>query len=362
MDISPISEIIADVRAGKMVIIADDEDRENECDLLLAAECVTPQAINFMSKYGRGLICLALSRERCKQLNLPLMVSTTDTRFATNFTVSIDASSGITTGISAQDRSHTILQTIALSAKPSDIIRPGHIFPLMAQSGGVLTRAGHTETGCDLARLARFEPAAVIVEILNDDGTVARRRDIGKFSQTHHLKIGTVEDLIRYRIRDEKTIHRSRKMPVKTDYGDFVLYVYNDTVNKTQHIALVRGEPNSQHPTLVRVHIENSLSDVLGLHNENCSWRLSDALKYIDSVNEGVLVLLHLPEHLSRQVESLGGGAEKSLSYDCWQVGVGGQILRDLGVGKMRVMSSQKSFHGLGGFGLSIEEYIRKPA
>lgn len=360
MNISPITEIIADIRSGKMAIIADDEMRENECDLLFAAECVTPEAINFMSKHARGLICLALSRERCQQLNLQLMVSTTDTRFATNFTVSVDASSGITTGISAQDRAHTICRTIAKSAQPNDITSPGHIFPLMAQPGGVLTRAGHTEAGCDLARLAQFEPAAVIVEILNDDGTMARRKDIGAFSRRHGLRIGTVDDLIRYRIRHERTVHRQRSFPVKTDYGDFILHAYTDTVNQTQHSALVRGQPHAQRPILVRVHIENSLFKVLDSSHGEQGWGTTDALQHISAAGEGVLVLLNLPEHMARQVELLDSGAAKVSSYDSWQAGVGGQILQDLGVGRMRVMSVRKTFHGLGGFGLSIEEYVSR--
>ena len=361
MNVTQIPEIIADLRDGKMVIIADDESRENECDLLMAADKVTPEAINFMSMYGRGLICLALSRERCQTLNLPLMVSTTDTRFATNFTLSIDANSGITTGISAQDRAHTICQAIASNAKPSDIIRPGHIFPLMSQPGGVLTRAGHTEAGCDLARLAGFESAAVIVEILNDDGTMARRKDIGIFAKKHNLKIGTVEDLIRYSLHRERTVYREQEVPVKTDHGEFTLYVYVDKVNKTQHTALLRGRPQSHRPTLVRVHVENSLFDTLGVQNEGGSWAISDAMQYIADAEEGVLVLLRLPEHLIQQVESIDDGVEHATTYDRWQIGVGGQILQDLGIGKMRVMSSQRSFHGLGGFGLSIEEYICKP-
>ena len=362
MNIAPITEIIADVRAGKMVIIADDEARENECDMLFAAECVTPEAINFMSKHARGLICLALSRERCQQLELPLMVSTTDTRFATNFTVSIDARSGITTGISAQDRAHTIRQALARSAQPHDITRPGHVFPLMAQPGGVLTRAGHTEAGCDLARLAQCEPAAVIVEILNDDGTMARRKDIGAFSRRHGFRIGTVEALIRHRMRHERTVQRQRKFPIKTDYGDFVLYAYADTVNKTQHAALVCGQPDPQRPLLVRVHLENSLATVLGSRQEKPGWGTAAALQHIKAAGEGVLVLLNLPDHLARQIALLDSGTAQTCSYDAWQTGVGGQILQDLGVGKMRVMSTRKSFHGLGGFGLSIEEYVPGPA
>lgn len=361
---APVSEIVDEIRQGKMVIVVDDEERENECDLVMAAEKVTPEAINFMSKYGRGLICLALSRQRCQQLDLPLMVTTTDVRLATNFTISIDARHKITTGISAQDRAETIQQAIAPDASPHDMVQPGHIFPLMEQPGGVLTRAGHTEAGCDLARLAGCEPAAVIVEILNEDGSMARRENIGAFAQQHGLKLVTVADLIRHRIASEQTIYCEKELPIQTRYGDMNLYLFNDTVNHSKHFALMLGKPDAQQPFPVRVHVENSLVDLLGILSgdqaENKTWSPQDALKYIFDEGAGVFVLLRLPEHLSKQIANLNQDKPGIQDYDRWQVGVGGQILQYLQVKKMRLMSSHKAFIGLHGFGLSVEDYIEK--
>ena len=361
MSLSSVEEIVAEIGEGRIVIIADDEDRENEGDLVTAAEKVTPEAINFMAKYGRGLICLTLTHEHCKKLNLPLMVSDTDNRLATNFTLSIDAFSGIATGISAQDRAHTVRTAMAPAACPSDIIRPGHIFPLMAQPGGVLTRAGHTEAGCDLAQLAGLEPAAVIVEILKDDGSMARRDDIEAFAADHGLKIGTIEDLIAYRIRSERTVCPIRRRQITTAYGEFTLHVYEDLINHTTHLALTCGEVRHGDPILVRVHVENTLSDTIGVFGK--SWPLSDALSRIITEGKGVAVVLRLPEKYSELQDQIGeildeDVAGKRKPIDRWTLGVGGQILNDLGVGRMRLMSSPQRFHGLGGFGLSIEEYV----
>src|ERR1700684_1163829 len=263
-----IDEILEDLRRGKMAVIMDDEDRENEGDLIMAADCVRPQDVNFMARYGRGLICLTLTRERCRQLRLPLMVSDTDNTHRTNFTLSIEAAEGVTTGISAHDRAHTIKTAVSPKARPEDLRQPGHIFPLMAQPGGVLTRAGHTEAGCDLARLAGFSPAAMIVEILNDDGTMARRPDLELFAQSHGLKIGTIVDLIRYRLKNERSVERIYEDTVETEHGSFRLSCYEDHVNKTVHIALVKGDLNSELPPLVRVHIKDTLRDVVGVRNE----------------------------------------------------------------------------------------------
>ncbi len=361
---SPIIEIIEEIRQGKMVIVIDDEERENECDLVIPAEKVTPEAINFMAKYGRGLICLALARERCQQLDLSLMVNTTDARLATNFTVSIDASHGITTGISAHDRAETIRVAIAQNASPKDITQPGHIFPLMEQPGGVLTRAGHTEAGCDFARMAGFEPAAVIVEILNDDGTMARRKDIGIFAKQHDLKLVTVADLIRYRIEEKGTVHCEQSFPVTTNHGEMQLYTFNDTVNNNKHLALMLGQASPDTPFPVRVHVENSLEDLFGIHAINSAeghWSIQKALEYIFKQGTGVLVLLRLPAYLNQQLERLAGEEIEGIqSYDRWQVGVGAQILKHLKVEKMSLMSSPKEFIGLNGFDLSIEEYIEK--
>src|ERR1700676_1284043 len=252
-----IDEILEDLRRGKMAVIMDDEDRENEGDLIMAAECVRPEDVNFMARYGRGLICLTLTRERCRQLRLPLMVSDTDSSHRTNFTLSIEAAEGVTTGISAHDRAHTVVTAVAPKAQPEDLRQPGHIFPLMAQPGGVLTRAGHTEAGCDLARLAGFSSAAMIVEILNDDGTMARRPDLERFAKTHDLKIGTIADLIRYRLKNERSVERIYEDTVETEDGSFKLSCYEDHVNKTVHVALVKGDLNSTLPALVRVHIKD---------------------------------------------------------------------------------------------------------
>ncbi len=259
-------EIVAAIRAGEMVVILDDEERENEGDLVMAATKVRAEDVNFMAKYGRGLICLTLTRARCEQLRLPLMVSNTDVRQTTNFTISIEAAEGVTTGISAHDRARTIQAAVAPKAEPRDLRQPGHIFPLMAQPGGVLTRAGHTEAGCDLARLAGLEPAAVIVEILNDDGAMARRDDLVKFARRHGLKIGTIADLIEYRLRTEESVEIVGEANVETEFGAFRLVCFEDHVNRAVHLALARGKLDAKTPTLVRVHRQDTLSDVLGLH------------------------------------------------------------------------------------------------
>src|ERR1700723_1082075 len=267
-----IDEILEDLRRGKMAVIMDDEDRENEGDLIMAAENVRPEDVNFMARYGRGLICLTLTRDRCRQLRLPLMVSDTDHTHRTNFTLSIEDAEGVTTAISAHDRAHTVKTEAAPHARPEDVRQPGHIFPLMAQPGGVLTRAGHTEAGCDLARLSAFSAAAIIVEILNDDGTLARRPDLERFAKTHGLKIGTIADFIRYRLKNERSVERIYEDHVETEYGSFKLSCYEDHVNKTVHIALVKGDLNSDLPPLVRVHINDALRDMVGVRNERLGW------------------------------------------------------------------------------------------
>ena len=361
MPVSSLEEIISDAREGKIVIVTDDENRENEGDLIVAAEKVTPEIINFMSKYGRGLICLTLTHARCRQLELPLMVSDTDNRLATNFTLSIDAREGITTGISARDRAHTMRTAVAANARPSDMTQPGHIFPLMAQPGGVLTRAGHTEAGCDLAELAGLEPAAAIVEILNEDGEMARHDDIEEFAKKHDLRIGTIESLIAYRIERSSTVHFVRREKMDTAYGEFMMHVYEDSVNRTTHLALTQGNIRKDRPALVRVHIENTLSDTLGVAGK--SWLLSNALGRIAAEGLGVAVVLRLPEKyagLQKQLNETEQPQRDHVPVDRWTLGVGGQILHDLGVGRMRLMSSPQRFHGLGGFGLSIEEYVNE--
>ena len=361
-------EIIADLKQGKMVIIMDDEDRENEGDLVMAAESVTPDAINFMARYGRGLICLTLTKEHCRQLRLPLMVSADDQLSATNFTVSIEAAEGVTTGISAADRSTTVLAAVADDAKPQDLVQPGHIFPLMAKPGGVLVRAGHTEAGCDLARLAGLSPASVIVEILNDDGTMARRPDLELFAKKHDLKMGTIADLIQYRVRNEHTVERVSECQFPTQFGEFRLVAFQDMVDNELHLALVKGQPSPEQPTLVRVHMQSSLCDLFAAEAGECGWPLRSAMKQINQAGEGVIVVLRnhdspreiVQRMMGMQVQnpSSEGSIKQDNSKELRTYGVGAQILSDLGVRKMRVLSLPKSIHGLSGFGMEVTEYV----
>ncbi len=367
MQLNSTEELIEEIRAGGMVILMDDEDRENEGDLVLAASCVRPEDINFMARFGRGLICLTLTRDHCRRLNLPLMARNIHSEQATNFTVSIEAAEGITTGISAADRAVTMRKAVAEDARPSDLVQPGHVFPLMAHPGGVLSRAGHTEAGCDLARLAGFQPAAVIVEILNDDGSMARRPDLEKFAREHNLKIGTIADLIQYRIKNEKTVERLSEMNLPTRYGDFRLVIYKDSVKNDLHFALVRGDVDTDLPVLVRVHVENPVFDLTGTTLNPSLWKIDDALKKLSEGERGVLVVLCNQidkEVLIQRLKELGGdeGEEERQRMqdgsDYRTIGLGSQILSDLGVTKMIVMSSPKRYHALSGFGLEIVDYI----
>lgn len=362
MKLDSIEEILAELAAGRMVVIMDDEDRENEGDLIMAAEKVRPEDINFMARYGRGLICLTLTRERCRQLHLPLMVRDTDKDQTTNFTVSIEAAEGVTTGISAYDRAHTVRTAVRPDAEPADLKQPGHIFPLMAQPGGVLTRAGHTEAGCDLMRLAGLEPAGVIVEILNEDGSMARRPDLEKFAQEHKLKIGTIADLIRYRIEKEKTVERVAERRVPTEFGEFRLMAYEDRVNKALHLALVSGELKAGEPTLVRVHLQNSLSDMVGVQWDELGWPLRHAMRRIGKEGGVLVILRHAeePVELLHRLKGHGAAAEDGPggAAELRTYGVGAQILLDLGVTKMRVLSQPKKMLGISGFGLEVVEYV----
>ncbi len=360
-------EILAELRAGKMVVIMDDEDRENEGDLIMAASKVRAEDVNFMARYGRGLICLTLTRERCEQLRLPLMVSDTNAKHATNFTVSIEAARGVTTGISAADRAVTIQAAVAPDAKPGDIVQPGHIFPLMAQPGGVLARAGHTEAGCDLARLAGLEPASVIVEILNDDGSMARRPDLEKFAAQHQLKIGTIADLIEYRLRNEKTVERVGACEVRNEYGSFQLLAYHDHLDRLLHYALVRGEIYPHAPTLVRVHMSDTLGDVFRYEPPGSPWPLLHAMRRVAREGNGVIVILSTPHDAKDVVKRMynyhlsDSGLkvpEAERDSDLRVYGIGAQILADLGVHKMRLLSAPKKIHGLAGFGLEVVEYV----
>ncbi len=366
MKLNTVEEIIEDIRQGKMVILMDDEDRENEGDLVIAAERVRTEDINFMAKNARGLICLTLGRERCDFLNLRPMVNKNATVFHTNFTASIEAATGVTTGISAADRARTIQVAVARDTKPEDIVQPGHVFPIMAQPGGVLQRAGHTEAGCDLARLAGFSPAAAIVEIMNEDGTMARRPDLEKFAQQHGLKIGTIVDLIHYRIANERTVSRKDSHPVHTEHGEFTLHTFSDHIMGGTHIALTMGEVSADEPTLVRVHIANTLRDVCDVVNPVWpSWSFSTALARIAKEGRGVAVLLSGDEYAENINETLvaafgdeAGAPRQNRKGNDLTIGTGSQILRDLGVGKMRLLSYPARFHAISGFDLEVVDFV----
>jgi len=367
MELNSIQDIIKDFRDGKMVVIMDDEDRENEGDLIMAASMVRPEDINFMATHGRGLICLTLTCERCRQLSLPLMVNDNQDMHSTSFTVSIEAAEGVTTGISAYDRARTIEAAVRPDAKPQDLVQPGHIFPLMAQPGGVLTRAGHTEAGCDLARLAGMEPAAVIVEILNEDGSMARRPDLERFAEQHNLKVGTIADLIHYRIANEKNVERVAECDLPTEYGEFRLFAYQDIVNKGLHLALQKGEVSADRPTLVRVHVQNALSDLFGAQMQDTGWPLRDAMRRVADNGEGIVVVLgqhESPRDLVQHIrfydehEKSGEPVIREQQHELRTHGIGAQILTDLGVRRMRVLSAPKVVHGLSGFGLEVVEYV----
>ncbi|MDH3614301.1 MAG: bifunctional 3,4-dihydroxy-2-butanone-4-phosphate synthase/GTP cyclohydrolase II [Gammaproteobacteria bacterium] len=365
---SGIEDIIADIKAGKMVIMVDDENRENEGDLIMAAEKVRPEDINYMATHGRGLICLTLSRTRCAQLRLPLMVSETDDHHATNFTISIEAAEGITTGISAHDRARTIQAAVAPAAKPEDLSQPGHIFPVMAQPGGVLTRAGHTEAGCDLARLAGLDPSAAIVEILNADGTMARRPDLEKFARAHKVKIGTIADLIRYRLEKERNVERISEQTIDTVHGEFKMVCYDDRVNRSVHVALVKGDLSNTDNPLVRVHLQDTLGDVIGVQSRSLGWPLHSAIERIAKEDSAVIVLLRNQESSRDFMDAVEGLEQqpdelterRSGDAVLRTYGIGAQILRDLGLSKIRVLSAPKLMYAISGFDLEITEYVEE--
>jgi 3,4-dihydroxy 2-butanone 4-phosphate synthase/GTP cyclohydrolase II len=358
MKLNTPQELIEDIRQGKMVVLMDDEDRENEGDLVMAASCVRPEDVNFMAREGRGLICLTLSQERCKQLNLPLMVNDNDAQHGTNFTVSIEAAEGVTTGISAADRARTVKAAVAPNGKPSDIVQPGHIFPLMAEPGGVLHRAGHTEAGCDLARLAGLEPASMIVEIMNEDGTMARRSDLEVFAKKHDLKIGTIADLIHYRLFHEKTVERISEENIQTAHGEFRAVVYKDLVDNETHLALVKGNLKGEDPApIVRAQYLDVWRDALGVElPDRFSWSTQNSLEFIAKSGDGVLVMLGHAMSSKDQFTLLGNVMTQNEASK--RIGTGSQILRDLGIRKMRLLSSPMRFNALSGFDLEIVEYI----
>ena len=359
--ISPIADIVSELQAGRMVVVVDDEDRENEGDLLMAAQFVTPEAINFMAKHGRGLICLTLTEQRCRQLNLSLMVSSNGTKHGTNFTASIEAAEGVTTGISAADRARTVQAAVAHGAKPQDIVQPGHIFPLMAQAGGVLMRAGHTEAGCDLAALAGASPAAVICEILKDDGSMARLPDLLMFARTHDLKVGTIADLIHYRSQTESLVRRAAERDITTAHGVYRAVVYLDRASGASHLALVCGTVAADAETLVRVHEPLSVMDLIDTGTGTHSWSVDAALRTIAIEGAGVVILLNTSESaeaLTAKFDDLNAGARPKVKMDLRTYGIGAQILRDLGVRRMKLLSNPRKMPSMAGFDLEVTGYL----
>jgi 3,4-dihydroxy 2-butanone 4-phosphate synthase/GTP cyclohydrolase II len=358
--ISTTQDLIDDIRLGRMIVLADAEDRENEGDLVMAADFVTPEAINFMATHARGLVCLTLTEERCRQLNLPLMVNDNRSPLGTAFTVSIEAAAGVTTGISAADRARTIRAATAKHAKPEDIIQPGHIFPVMAQNGGVLVRAGHTEAGCDLAELAGLTPAAAICEIMNPDGSMARMPELTDFAARHGLKLGTIADLIHHRSRTEKLVERVAERQIATAYGHFRLCVYHDKTVDEVHYALVKGEPSPDRPVLVRVHEPFISLDLFDFDIARHAYSVQDAMRLVAHTKEGVIVLLRRHESTAEILDRLEGSPARRVPrrWDPRLHGIGAQILRDLGVGKMRVLARPKRIPSMSGFGLEIVEYV----
>jgi len=360
--ISPTPELIDEIRRGRMIVLADAEDRENEGDLLLAADFVTPEAINFMATHARGLICLTLSEERCRQLNLPLMVNDNRSPMGTAFTVSIEAATGVSTGISAADRARTVRAATARHAKPEDIVQPGHIFPVMAQKGGVLARAGHTEAGCDLAEAAGLSPAAVICEIMNPDGSMARMPELMEFARRHDLRIGTIADLIRHRSETETLIERVADRAIATPYGPFRLCVYHDKTVDEVHYALVKGEPRPERPVLVRVHEPFVSLDLFDFDASQHAFSVQDAMRIVAHHKEGVIVLLRRHESAAEilgRVENAASPKPRApRKWDPRLHGIGAQILKDLGVGRMRVLARPKRIPSMSGFGLEVVEYV----
>ena len=363
MSISSTEEIVAELRAGRMVILVDEEDRENEGDLVLAADFVTPEAINFMIRHARGLVCLTLTEERCDELALPMMTSKNGTSFGTNFTVSIEAAEGVTTGISAADRARTIQVAVNKGTTPDDLVQPGHIFPLRAQTGGVLMRAGHTEAGCDLTEMAGLTPASVICEIIKEDGTMARLPDLIEFAREHNLKIGTIADLIHYRSSNESLVHRVGDRAIETFWGRFRLVAYRDLPTQGSHIALVAGAPSRDAETLVRVHEPLSIIDLLDAGPGSHSWGIGEALSTIAKTGTGVVVLLNCSQTDDSLEERLVGARSPGpgRSLDLRNYGIGAQILRDLGVGRMRLMAEPRKMPSMTGFGLEIAGYAELP-
>ena len=363
VSISPIVEIIEELKQGRMVVLLDDEDRENEGDLVMAAQFVTPADINFMAKYGRGLICLTITEERGKQLNLEPMVTKNGTKMGTNFTVSIEAADGVTTGISVADRAHTIQTAVNVNARPIDIVSPGHVFPLIAQKGGVLVRAGHTEAGCDIAKLAGLEPAAVICEILKDNGEMARLPDLLEFAAEHELKVGTIADLIKHRSQTEHLVTRVAERVVETAFGQFNLIAFHDSTSNETHLALIKGDVSANKSVLVRVHEPLSVFDLLDASNKSHSWSLLNAMKTIDEAKSGIIVMLRRDENSQDLIHAIKSADQYvSNKHTLKDYGIGAQILRDLGVVKMCLLGESRKIPSMAGFGLEVTDFIESPS
>jgi 3,4-dihydroxy 2-butanone 4-phosphate synthase/GTP cyclohydrolase II len=363
VSISPVADIVADMKAGRIVILVDEEDRENEGDLVLAADHVTPDAINFMARFGRGLICLTLSRERCETLRLPPMVARNGTKMGTAFTVSIEAAEGVTTGISAADRARTVQAAVARNARAEDLVQPGHIFPLQAVDGGVLMRAGHTEAGCDLALMAGLTPAAVICEIMKDDGTMARLPDLQLFAAEHGLKIGTIADLIEHRSRHESLVEKVGSRPLQTAFGEFTAHAWKDKPSQSLHLALVKGSWKPDEAVPVRVHEPLSVLDALEVARPMHSWSLDASLKHIAREGKGVAVLLNCGESAAQLLAQFEGTARPSQApergrMDLRTYGVGAQILRECGVQRMNLMGAPRRMPSMAGYGLEIAGHL----
>ena len=363
--ISPVEDIIADMAAGKIVILVDEEDRENEGDLILASDFVSADAINFMARFGRGLICLTLTKERCERLQLPPMTARNGDKKGTAFTVSIEAAEGVTTGISAADRACTVQAAVAKNAKPHDLVQPGHIFPLQAVDGGVLMRAGHTEAGCDLAQLAGCSPSSVICEIMNDDGTMARLPDLQMFAAEHGLKIGTIADLIEHRSRTESLITQVGTRVLHTAFGDFTARAYQDKASGGVHMALLRGQWNKDESVLVRVHEPLSVIDLLEQGRTMHAWSLDEAMKHIAKQEQGIIVLLNCGESAAQLLAQFADSAKPAQApergrMDLRTYGIGAQILRDCGIHKMTLMANPRPLPSVTGFGLEITNHLPK--
>ena len=363
--ISPVEEIVAELKAGRMVILVDEEDRENEGDLVLASDHVTPEAVNFMARFGRGLICLTLTRERCEFLKLPPMAAQNGTVYSTAFTVSIEAAEGVTTGISAADRARTIQVAVSKTTQASDLVQPGHVFPLQAVDGGVLMRAGHTEAGCDLAAMAGCSPSAVICEIMNDDGTMARLPDLQTFAAEHGLKIGTIAGLIEHRSRTESLVNAISSRAMQTAHGEFKAVAYQDSTSGAVHLALIKGQWDKEHAVLARVHEPLSVLDALEPDRIMHSWGLDAAMRRIAKEGAGVIVLLNCGESGAQLLSQFDGTARSAHApergrMDLRSYGVGAQILRDCGVQKMRLLGNPRRMPSMAGYGLEITGYVSK--